>query len=78
MDEDRADAGYRTLWTICLVAGVASLVLITLYYWRHPQRHVLTDFAPRPVSDEATPGPPPDTGLSTDSGVPPGSEGGEP
>jgi hypothetical protein len=65
---DRGEQSFTWIWTVALVAGVASLALLALYYyWHQGERHILEDFqpphrepAPRPapsVADGA-----PDTG----------------
>ncbi len=50
-DDERA---YQWLWAASMAAGIAALVLVALYYWRHRERSILTDFAPRPESSNGT------------------------
>ena len=75
------DNGFRVLFGVALAAGVAALLLIGLYYWKHPDRRMVEDFtprhmAPRAIRDAAAPAPPSDQGGETDTSTPPGSEAG--
>ena len=73
------DTAFKVLWTVALVAGVAALILIGAYYWRHPERSVVSDFDRRATptdSVQSSSDTPSGEDVETGPGVPPGSEAG--
>ena len=77
-DEEGADRAYKWLFAVSLAAGCAALLLIALFYWRHPDRRLTTDFQPAPprgVSGNGSPSP--DPGRPVGLGDPSNSQAGE-
>ena len=76
-DDDPAAREFQWLWTVGMVAGVAALALVFLYYWRHSERSILGDFAPRTVGEPAPRPGPPGEDVPADPGGTPAPEAGE-